>query len=133
MSETDNKLLRIDKWLWAARFYKTRVLASEAVQHGHVHVNGVRVKPSRTLQVGEQLEINKSPFKFLITVLILESRRGSATLARTLYEESDESIAGRETVQEQQRLQVANNPHPDKRPDKRNRRKIIRFVSKQSG
>lgn len=122
--------LRIDKWLWAARFYKTRGLANEAVAGGHVHLNGSRVKPSREVKVGDRLEINKSPYTFEITVLGLAAKRGSAKLAQELYEESDDSRQRREALQAQQRIERANNPAPSKRPDKRERRRIIRFVNK---
>ena len=70
--------LRIDKWLWAARFYKTRALAAKAVSGGHVHVEGVRVKPSREIKVGDMVEVKKSPYVFKVTVLDLSAQRGSA-------------------------------------------------------
>jgi len=122
--------LRIDKWLWAARFYKTRALASKAVSGGHVHVEGVRVKPSREIKVGEMVEIKKSPYLFKVTVLELSGRRGSATMARQLYVEDDASRLAREELAEQRRLAHASDPAPAKRPDKRERRHIIRFINK---
>ena len=122
--------LRIDKWLWAARFYKTRSLATEAVSGGHVHVDGARVKPSREIKVGDRLVINKSPYRFEISVLGLSAKRGAAPVAQTLYEESDDSRQRREALAEQQRIERASNPAPSKRPDKRDRRRIIRFVNK---
>lgn len=122
--------LRIDKWLWAARFYKTRGLANEAVAGGHVHLNGSRVKPSREIKVGDRLDIKKSPYTFEITVLGLAPKRGSAKLAQELYEESNDSRQRREALQAQQRIERLNNPAPSKRPDKRERRRIIRFVNR---
>lgn len=122
--------LRIDKWLWATRFYKTRGLANEAVSGGHVHLNGSRVKPSREVKVGDRLAINKSPYTFEVTVLGLAPKRGSAKIAQELYEESEASRTQREAVQVQQRIENANNPGRSKRPDKRERRRIIRFVNK---
>ena len=122
--------LRIDKWLWAARFYKTRALATEAVNGGHVHVHGTRVKPSREVKVGDRLLINKAPYNFEITVLALAARRGSASLAQTLYEESDSSRLKRDELAAQRRAERASNPAPERRPDKRDRRRIIRFVNK---
>ncbi len=122
--------LRIDKWLWAARFYKTRVLANEAVGGGHVHLNGSRIKPSREIKVGDRLEVNKSPYTFKITIVALATKRGSATLAQGLYEESEDSRQRREVVQEQRRIEKAANPGPAKRPNKRDLRQIIRFVNK---
>jgi len=93
--------IRLDKWLWAARFYKTRKLATEAVQGGHVHVvdqnKGSRVKPSRSLAMGETLVITKGLYQFTIEVLQLSDKRGSATIAQQLYQETAESIAQRET------------------------------------
>jgi len=122
--------LRIDKWLWAARFYKTRALANEAVAGGHVHVEGARVKPSRDIKIGDRLAINKTPYIFEITVLGLAARRGSAKLAQTLYAESEDSRQRREALEAQRRIERAANPAPSKRPDKRDRRRIIRFVNK---
>ena len=122
--------VRLDKWLWAARFYKTRVLAVEAVNGGHVHVNGQRVKPSRDVHIGDELKISKTPYVFMISVLALSGKRGSATIAQTLYEEHADSSQQRELFHEQQKLLAAANPQPTRRPDKRERRKIIRFVNK---
>jgi len=122
--------VRLDKWLWAARFYKTRALAVEAVNGGHVHVNGQRVKPSRDVHIGDELKISKTPYVFIISVLALPGKRGSAKIAQTLYEEHSESIQQREELQTQRKLLTAANPQPTRRPDKRERRKIIRFVNK---
>lgn len=122
--------VRLDKWLWAARFYKTRALAVEAVNGGHVHVNGQRVKPSRDVHVGDEIKISKMPYVFTITVRALSAKRGSATIARTLYEEHADSIQKREILHEQRKLLAAANPQPARRPDKRERRKIFRFVNK---
>ena len=118
---------RLDKWLWAARFYKTRHLAAEAINGGHVHHNGHRVKPSRVIQVADELTIHKTPFTFEITVAGLSVRRGPAKEAQLLYVESDESIQKRETLAEQRKLDAAQFPHAERRPDKRDRRRIIRF------
>lgn len=122
--------LRIDKWLWAARFYKTRALATEAVSGGHVHVGGVRVKPSREIKPGDRLTINKSPYTFEISILGLAARRGPASVAQTLYEEAETSRLKREEIASQRRMERASNPAPSRRPDKRDRRRIIRFVNK---
>ena len=123
--------VRIDKWLWAARFFKTRSLASKAVSGGHVHLNGQRVKPSRTVLEGDALEIRKGALTFAVTILGLDDRRGPASVARLLYEESPESMAKREQVKEERRLITAPAGKPDRRPDKRNRRKIRQFLKKQ--
>lgn len=127
LKEDSTLKTRLDKWLWASRFYKTRHLAAEAINGGHVHLNEQRVKPSRMVQIGDELQINKTPFTFVITVKGLSIRRGPAKEAQLLYEEHEESIQKREAVAEQRKLNAAQFPHSDRRPDKRNRRRIIRF------
>ena len=118
---------RLDKWLWAARFYKTRQLAAEAINGGHVHLNGQRIKPARAVQLEDKLTIHKTPFTFEITVEGLSSRRGPAKEAQQLYSESDASMKTREELAEQRKLNAAQYPHTERRPDKRDRRRIIRF------
>ena len=118
---------RLDKWLWAARFYKTRHLAAEAINGGHVHHNGNRVKPSRVIQIADKLSIHKTPFTFEIIVNGLSVRRGPAKEAQLLYTELEESIKKRETLAAQRKLDAAQFPHAERRPDKRDRRRIIRF------
>ncbi len=122
--------VRLDKWLWAARFFKTRKFASEAVQGGHVHVNGKRVKPARQLAVGDQLVITKGLYKFIIQVQALADKRASASIAQTLYSETEDSIKQRELLRMQVKAQAV--LAPNKRPDKRERAKIIRFKNKYS-
>lgn len=119
---------RIDKWLWAARFFKTRGLASDAISGGHVHVNGGRIKPSRLLNEGDELKIRKAGQTFVIVVLALSVKRGPAPVAQTLYEETETSRLEREALNEQTRLERMNAPKSEGRPNKRNRRRIIRFV-----
>ena len=123
--------VRLDKWLWAARFFKTRSLASKAVSGGHVHLNGQRAKSSRLITVGEVLSVRKGTMAFTVTVLGLHDRRGPASQAQLLYEESADSIAQREEVQLQRRLITAQGGRPERRPDKRQRRKIREFIKKQ--
>ena len=120
--------VRLDKWLWAARFYKTRKLATEAIQGGHVHLNGVRVKPARSILVDDELVITKGLYKFTIIVIGLSDKRGSAAIAQQLYQETEQSKQLREqlNIQRKNQLIVA----PKKRPDKRERAKIIRFKNK---
>ena len=130
MSDSESNTMRVDKWLWMARFFKARGLASEAVQGGHVHVNGMRGKASRTVKVGDELEITRSPFVFHITIERIPARRGPASEAQTLYTERPESIATRTALAEERRLHRQASPSPDKRPDKRSRRHIIRFINK---
>lgn len=122
--------MRLDKWLWAARFYKTRALAVEAINGGHVHLNGVRPKPARTVQCGDELVIRKSGMEFVITVLVLAEQRGPATAAQQLYQETEVSRARREALAEERRLAAAAGVLPARRPDKRGRRQIIRFTGR---
>ncbi|MFK5913526.1 MAG: ribosome-associated heat shock protein Hsp15 [Woeseiaceae bacterium] len=118
---------RLDKWLWAARFYKTRHLAAEAINGGHIHHNGHRVKPSRVIQLDDKLSIHKTPFTFDVIVKGLSVRRGPAKEAQLLYSESEESIKKREELAIQRKLNAQQFPHAERRPDKRDRRRIIRF------
>ncbi|MFZ5760807.1 MAG: RNA-binding S4 domain-containing protein [Thermodesulfobacteriota bacterium] len=128
--ETEEKI-RIDKWLWAARFYKTRSMAAQAVSGGHVHVNGSRVKAARGVGVGDELRIVRDEIEFVVVVQALSERRGPATVARTLYEETEASIAARLQCNEERRLQrLAGDLPPPKRPGKRDRRLIRTFTRK---
>ena len=122
--------LRIDKWLWAARFYKTRSLASDAVKTGKVQVNGERAKPSKEISVGDTLTIKQAYFSKTITVSNLSNRRGPATIAETLYQETPESITHRQRLKEIQQAQPAIRRSGQGRPTKRERRQIISFTSK---
>ncbi len=120
--------VRIDKWLWAARFFKTRSSASKAVAGGQVHLNGTRSKPSKLVRVGDVLEIHRNEIEFVVTVLALSGKRGPAVAARKLYEESEESIRARENLREQRRLDTSLKFGPKKRPSKRDRRLIRSFT-----
>ena len=124
-----DKGVRIDKWIWAARFFKTRGLATEMVNGGHVQLNGERVKPSRTVECGDEMSILREQERFVVTVTGLAEKRGSAAVARTLYEEHEASIASREQERQKRKLHAA--AAPKKRPDKKARRQIIRFVRKK--
>ncbi|MFH1218075.1 MAG: RNA-binding S4 domain-containing protein [Pseudomonadota bacterium] len=132
MSVTEEKI-RIDKWLWAARFYKTRSMAAKAVSGGHVHVNGNRVKSARGVGLGDELRIVRDETEFVVIVLALSERRGPATIARTLYEETEASIAARLSRSEERRLmRLAGDMPPPKRPGKRDRRLIRNFTRKNN-
>jgi ribosome-associated heat shock protein Hsp15 len=122
--------VRIDKWLWAARFFKTRSLAAEAIDGGHVQVNGVRAKPSRGVRIGETITLRKGPYEFVVIVRGVSDRRGPAPEAQALYEETEASRRRREEVAEKYRFASMDAPAPERRPDKRDRRRIIRFVDK---
>lgn len=124
--DTDN--VRIDKWLWAARFFKTRPLANAALEAGRVQVSGVRAKPSRAVRVGDKLHIaGHEQERWEVVVTGLAEKRGSATIARTLYQELPESIAAREQRAERRRL--VTEPEDDRhgRPTKRERRDLDRY------
>ena len=129
MAETIDKI-RIDKWLWTARFFKTRSQATQAVQGGKVHLNGQRVKPSRTVSVGDELKINKLEQLFEVTIKGINRFRRPAKEARELYDESEASIKNREDQSQMRRLISAPGAAPAKRPDKRDRRKIRQFIKK---
>jgi len=130
---TENRSVRLDKWLWAARFFKTRGLAQGAIEGGRVHLNGQRVKPSRPVQCGDSLEVTKGPYRFIIDVVGVTDRRGPAREAVKLYEESPASIAERERIREERRLQRSLTLGPERRPDKRDRRRIVRFTRRKEG
>ncbi len=122
--------VRLDKWLWAARFYKTRSLASEAINGGKVHLNGARAKPSKEVTIDDQLRIRRSTTEMTVVVTAISGKRGSATIAQTLYTETAESIAERERLQALRKLSTPPGGFSDHKPDKRERRKIIRFIGK---
>ena len=118
--------LRIDKWLWAARFFKTRSLAADAVECGKVQVNDVRVKPAKAIGMGDMLSIRLGPYQHVIEVLALSSKRGPAPQAQKLYRETEESCKKREALA----AELSAQPAPDflgGRPTKRDRRVIEEF------
>ncbi len=119
---------RLDKWLWAARFFKTRTLATDAVNGGHVHLNGSRSKPGRNLRIGESITIRKGPYEYQVIVRDLSNRRGPAKVAVTLYEESPESVAKRERVAQGMKSMLR--PITGGRPTKRQRRDYARIRGK---
>ena len=120
---------RIDKWLWAARFYKTRALAAAAVEGGKAQVNGERVKPAKLLRAGDSLIVRNGPFEWDITVLALSERRGPAAEAAKLYRESEVSRKAREEKAALIKAERQSNPVFVKgRPTKKARRQIIRFT-----
>ena len=124
MSDT----VRLDKWLWAARFFKTRALAADAIDGGKVHVNGTRGKRGKLVKVGDSLRIRKGPFESTVTLLVPSNRRGPAKAAVTWYEETAESRSARETLLEQHRLaKAAGLEQPAGKPTKSDRRLIKRF------
>jgi len=132
VTETEGtEKIRIDKWLWAARFYKTRSMASQAVAGGRVHINGARVKPARIVQCGEKLKIRRGEEEFIVTVLGVSDKRRPAKEARLLYEETKESITAREHARDERRLLATDYLQPTRRPTKRERRQIVDFTRRK--
>ena len=128
--ENTTEKFRIDKWLFAARFFKTRTLAAEAIDRGRVTVNGQRVKPAKVLAVEDELTIRIGAYQYVIRVLALTNKRGSATLAQQLYSETEESRQQREFLTAKLKLQTQTFLTKG-RPTKRDRREIERFFSNQ--
>lgn len=122
--------VRVDKWLWAARFYKTRGIARDAIKGGKVRLQGHRVKPGRQLAINDVLSITRGEEEFVVTVLDLGDRRVSATLAQEKFEEHPESILRREAAMEEKKLARQARAERQRRPDKRQRRQIISFTRK---
>ncbi|MDF7670946.1 ribosome-associated heat shock protein Hsp15 [Orbaceae bacterium ESL0721] len=123
--------VRLDKWLWAARFYKTRAVAREMIEGGKVHYNGQRTKPSKTVEVGATLQLRQGSENKEIHILAISDKRGSAEIAQQLYQESEESIIKREKIAKARKLNALTMPHPDRRPDKKERRNLIKFKHSQ--
>ena len=123
--------VRLDVWLWAARFYKTRSLAKQAIEGGKIEVNEAAAKPARAIHVDDRLSISRGIERFSIRVAATSAVRGSASIAQALYEESAESIAARESEREMRRLTGAGFDHPHKRPDKHSR-KLLRDFKERS-
>jgi ribosome-associated heat shock protein Hsp15 len=119
--------MRLDKWLWAARFFKTRQLAIDAINGGKVHVNGQRAKPGKDIGVGTRLSITKEPYAWDVTVTALRAQRRPSPEAALLYEESAESLAKRQEEAQRRRDEREAGIPPDNRPNKRERRLIHRF------
>ena len=120
-------MVRIDKWLWAARFCKTRSLARDLVSSGKVSVDGQRCKPSKTISVGQIVKAPRGHDIYEVEVLGLSENRLSAPLAQALYKETEASVARREKEAELRKMNVLYNPHPDHKPDKKERRQLIKF------
>lgn len=122
--------VRLDKWLWAARFFKTRALAADAIESGKVEVNDERAKRAKQLQVGDSVRVRLGPYHHLITVLAVSERRGPASVARTLYEENAESRRAREALQLQVKAAQSASGYTPGRPTKKDRREIEKLRGK---
>lgn len=119
--------VRIDKWLWAARFFKTRSLATDAVDGGKVQINGLRVKPAKDVKIGDRVELVLGDMNWELSVTGLSEKRGPATEARKLYQETEASAAGRQKVLDERHLRVEPSLEIHGRPTKRDRRQIDRW------
>ena len=122
-----NANVRLDSWLWAARFFKTRSLAKSAIEGGKVEVDGRKAKPGKTVTPGLRLVITKEPQTFELEVLDVASKRGPASQAEQLYRETDESRRKREAAAENRRAAAGSRPAPPRRPDRRDRRTLRRL------
>ncbi|HKR07932.1 MAG TPA: RNA-binding S4 domain-containing protein [Gemmatimonadaceae bacterium] len=127
MSSDELTRVRLDKWLWAARFFKTRGIAAQAIETGKVEVNGERAKRAKQLQVGDELRIRLGPYHHAVKVKALSERRGPPAVAATLFEESEESRKAREAMQIQVRAAKAVPGYDRGRPSKKDRRDIERL------
>jgi ribosome-associated heat shock protein Hsp15 len=126
--------VRLDKWLWAARFFKTRSLATEAVAGGKAHVNGEHAKPSKSLKVGDEVRLRLGPYEHIVIVRAMSERRGSAAAAQALYDETTASREARERLAAQLRLAPAAFVYEEKgRPTKKDRRDLSRFIDRKRG
>jgi ribosome-associated heat shock protein Hsp15 len=119
--------VRMDKWLWAARFFKSRALAARACELGRIQSNGQPAKPAREVRIGDMLRITNDSGDFHVEILLLSEVRGPASVAQTLYRETDESRAARLKAAEERKTMRQFEPIPTGRPSKRDRRKIIQF------
>jgi ribosome-associated heat shock protein Hsp15 len=130
-SDADPVATRLDKWLWAARFFKTRQLAVDAIAAGRVEVNGERVKPAKTIKPGDRLFLRKPPLEYHLAVSAVAGKRGSAAIAKTMFTESAESIAAREKVV----AELRDMPPPlfRGRPTKKDRRTLERWQRAEDG
>ena len=120
--------MRLDKWLWAARFFKTRSLATQAIEHGRVKLNGERIKPAREVKPGDRLDVHIGDYDWLLTVRALSMQRGPAPVAQLLYEEDPDSHARRQQQISDRKLAANPAAAIKGRPTKRDRRKIHRFT-----
>lgn len=127
-TEDHDARVRLDKWLWAARFFKHRTQATEAVDGGKIQLNGIRVKPARDVKIGDRIDIQIAETHFCVEVKGIADKRGSATIAQGLYQETADSAAAREAAREQRKLAATPGADLHGRPTKRDRRQIGRMM-----
>ena len=119
--------VRLDRWLWSARFFKTRQIAADAVRSGRVLLNDKRTKPAKSVRIGDQVRIRKAAFRYALQVTALSETRVGADIAVTLYDESEQSVEVRDTLRTQLKLQRSGSHLPKGRPSKRERRQLNRL------
>ncbi|XXN63045.1 ribosome-associated heat shock protein Hsp15 [Enterobacter ludwigii] len=127
MKEKVSEGVRLDKWLWAARFYKTRALAREMVEGGKVHYNGQRSKPSKLVELNAELTLRQGNDERTVVITAVTDQRRPATEAQALYAETAASIEKREKTALARKMNSLTMPHPDRRPDKKERRDLMKF------
>ncbi|KGQ70364.1 heat-shock protein [Chelonobacter oris] len=124
---TDNLQVRLDKWLWAARFYKTRSIAHEMIDGGKVHYNGQRSKPSKIVEIGAMLKLRQGSDEKEVEIIALSDKRGGAAQAQALYRETEQSMKKREQTALARKANALSMPNPERRPNKKERRDLIKF------
>ncbi|KGQ27065.1 ribosome-associated heat shock protein Hsp15 [Gallibacterium anatis] len=129
--QQEQESYRLDKWLWAARFYKTRTLAREMVDGGKVHYNGQRTKPSKEVEIGAMIKLRQGNDEKEVQVLALSNLRKAAPLAQQLYQETEESIKKREQLAWARKANALSMPNPERRPNKKERRDLLKFKYQQ--
>ena len=131
MRNPDQEKLRVDRWLWAARFFKTRSLAKSAIENGKILVNGSRIKASKEITLGDLLSVRRGDSVHIVTVLVLTDKRGPAIIAQTLYEETEQSKLERAIVIEKKKIIQAGYSSSKSKPSKKERRKIAELRMKE--
>ena len=127
MKEKSSEEVRLDKWLWAARFYKTRAIAREMIEGGKVHYNGQRSKPGKIVELNAELTLRQGNDERTMVVAGITAQRRPASEAQQLYHETDASIEKREKMAQARKMNALTMPHPDRRPDKKERRDLMKF------
>ncbi|MBQ8829511.1 MAG: RNA-binding S4 domain-containing protein [Burkholderiaceae bacterium] len=132
MQEDSTESIRLDKWLWAARFFKTRTLAQDNIELGRVRIDNQRVKPSKEIRCGDEIEVNRGQERFIVVVKKISSKRGSASIAQQLYEETQESLEMRERIRNNLRAVPIVDYYAKGRPTKRDGRKLREFMAQHA-
>ncbi len=132
VNQPSTVILRLDKWLWASRFYKTRALAKDMIEGGKVHYNGQRCKASKTVEVGATIKLTQGTDERTVVVLALSEKRLAAPLAQALYQETEESIKLKSERAELRKMNLLYAPHPETKPDKKMRRQLLLIKAQQS-